>query len=99
MLDGHLPQESPGLNSGIPNFHRVTMHEIALEVCERYGVTLADLKGPRRLRLLSAARQEFMALAYELPHASLPVIGRFLDRDHTTILHGVRRHRKTLHKE
>lgn len=70
-----------------------TMNEIAVEVLARHpGVSMAEVKGPRRNRIVVAARME---IAYEIytqrGDASYPAIGRFLGgRDHTTILHSVR---------
>lgn len=54
-----------------------------------FGFTRAELLGPRGPAPLSRARQWVMA---ELRAAgwSLPRIGRFLGRDHTTVLHGLR---------
>lgn len=68
------------------------MTDIALEVAGQYRLTLDDLKGPRRRRREAWPRQELM---WRLSHEggrSLPQIGAYLNRDHTTVLHGVRRH-------
>jgi chromosomal replication initiation ATPase DnaA len=76
----------------------VTMAEIARRVACEHGLTVADLKGPRRTRNLAHPRQQAMSEMYgemtEHGHRwSLPQIGLFLGgRDHTTVLHGVRRH-------
>ncbi|NAZ37310.1 chromosomal replication initiator protein DnaA [Rubellimicrobium sp. CFH 75288] len=71
---------------------RVSVEEIQRRVAEHYGIRLADLVGPRRLRPLARPRQVAMYLAKTLTSRSLPDIGRrFGGRDHTTVLHGVRR--------
>jgi chromosomal replication initiation ATPase DnaA len=57
-------------------------------VCQYYGVSAAEICGPRRLARLAVPRQTFMFLAYVNTSASLPKIGNLLGRDHTTILHG-----------
>jgi chromosomal replication initiator protein len=55
-------------------------------------VRLSDLIGPKRLRTIARPRQIAMYLAKQLTPRSLPEIGRrFGGRDHTTIMHGVRR--------
>ena len=55
-------------------------------------VTLDDLTGPSRSRVLVNARQIAMYLCRELTDLSLPKIGQqFGGRDHTTVLHAVRK--------
>ncbi|MCC6303988.1 MAG: chromosomal replication initiator protein DnaA [Rhodobacteraceae bacterium] len=71
---------------------RITIEEIQKKVAEHYNVRFADLIGPRRVRTLARPRQVAMYLCKELTSRSLPEIGRrFGGRDHTTIMHGVRR--------
>jgi chromosomal replication initiator protein len=50
------------------------------------------MTGPKRLRTIARPRQVAMYLAKTLTMRSLPEIGRkFGGRDHTTIMHGVRK--------
>lgn len=71
---------------------RYYIQEIQLTVCEYFGITMMDLIGPRRMEKQSNARQVGYYLCKQLTGRSLPEIGRrFGNRDHTTILHGVRR--------
>jgi len=66
--------------------------DVAAVVCEVFGVTLNDLKSPRRTRKLFVPRHAFCALMKEFTSYSYPQIGATLgNRDHTTILHAVRR--------
>jgi chromosomal replication initiator protein len=59
---------------------------------EHYNVRLSDLIGPKRLRTIARPRQVAMYLSKQLTPRSLPEIGRrFGGRDHTTIMHGVRK--------
>ena len=61
-------------------------------VCQHFEVTVADLCSPRRPQALSFARQSAMFLLRERTELSLSEIGVLLGgRDHTTILHGVRK--------
>lgn len=79
---------------------RPTMRGIALRVCEKYRLSLEDLKGPSAARRFSIPRQEAMHEMYALELWSLLQIGRFLGgRDHTTVLHGVRVHERRLAAE
>ncbi|MFN4193108.1 MAG: chromosomal replication initiator protein DnaA [Tabrizicola sp.] len=71
---------------------KLTIEEIQRKVAEHYNVRLSDLIGPKRLRIIARPRQVAMYLAKQLTPRSLPEIGRrFGGRDHTTIMHGVRK--------
>lgn len=71
---------------------KVTIEEIQRKVSEHYNIRLSDLIGPRRVRTIARPRQVAMWLAKNLTARSLPEIGRrFGNRDHTTVMHGVRR--------
>lgn len=71
---------------------KVTVEEIQRRVAEHYNIRLSDLLGPKRLRQIARPRQIAMWLAKQLTTRSLPEIGRrFGGRDHTTVMHGVRR--------
>jgi chromosomal replication initiator protein len=53
---------------------------------------MSDIIGPKRLRSYARPRQVAMYLCKQLTSRSLPEIGRrFGGRDHTTVMHGVRR--------
>ena len=71
---------------------KVTVEEILRKVAEHYNVRLSDLVGPKRLRAIARPRQVAMFLSKSLTTRSLPDIGRrFGGRDHTTIMHGIRK--------
>jgi chromosomal replication initiator protein len=71
---------------------KLTIEEIQRKVAEHYNIRLADMIGPKRLRTIARPRQVAMYLAKQLTARSLPEIGRrFGGRDHTTIMHGVRK--------
>ena len=63
--------------------------DIAKEVAEKYGLTVADLKGQSRVRFIAWARQEAFYRCREAGHSS-PSIGRWFGRDHTTVIFGSR---------
>jgi DnaA-like protein len=60
-------------------------------VAKFYRVAIGDLISFRRTHELIRPRQVAMYLAKELTRHSLPTIGRVMERDHTTVLHGCRR--------
>ncbi|MCL4143331.1 UNVERIFIED_CONTAM: hypothetical protein GTU68_031081, partial [Idotea baltica] len=71
---------------------RVTIDEIQRTVADRFNIKLSDLLSPRRARSVARPRQIAMFLSKDLTDKSLPEIGRkFGNRDHTTIMHGVKR--------
>lgn len=71
---------------------RITVEDIQKAVCAHYNIRMPDLMGPRRARPLARPRQMAMYLAKQLTVQSLPDIGRrFGGRDHTTIIHGIRK--------
>jgi chromosomal replication initiator protein len=71
---------------------KVTIEEIQRKVAEHYNIRLSDMIGPKRLRTIARPRQIAMYLSKQLTPRSLPEIGRrFGGRDHTTIMHGVRK--------
>lgn len=71
---------------------KVTVEEIQRRVSEHYSIRLSDMIGPKRVRSIARPRQVAMYLAKQLTSRSLPEIGRrFGGRDHTTVMHGVRR--------
>ena len=58
------------------------------KVAKYYHVSVADLKGKKRVKTIVVPRQIAMYLARELTDASLPKIGNeFGGKDHTTVIH------------
>ncbi|PIE11037.1 MAG: chromosomal replication initiator protein DnaA [Rhodobacterales bacterium] len=71
---------------------KITIEEIQRKVSEHFNIRLADMIGPRRQRVFARPRQMAMYLSKTMTSRSLPEIGRrFGGRDHTTVLHGVKK--------
>ncbi len=71
---------------------KITVEEIQRKVSEHYNIRLSDMIGPKRLRSYARPRQVAMYLCKHMTSRSLPEIGRrFGGRDHTTVMHGVKR--------
>ncbi|WP_245425341.1 chromosomal replication initiator protein DnaA [Phyllobacterium brassicacearum] len=71
---------------------RIRIEEIQRIVARHYNVSKQDLLSNRRTRTIVKPRQIAMYLAKMLTPRSLPEIGRrFGGRDHTTVLHAVRK--------
>ncbi|MDG2405727.1 MAG: chromosomal replication initiator protein DnaA, partial [Paracoccaceae bacterium] len=71
---------------------KITVEEIQRKVSEHYNIRLSDMIGPKRVRTYARPRQVAMYLSKTMTSRSLPEIGRrFGGRDHTTVMHGVKR--------
>ena len=70
----------------------IKVEEIQQIVCKHFSVSKADLLSSCRARTLVRPRQIAMYIAKAVTGRSLPEIGRrFGNRDHTTVLHAVRK--------
>jgi chromosomal replication initiator protein len=71
---------------------RVTVEEIQRQVANHFQIRMGDMHSARRSRSVARPRQIAMFLAKQLTQHSLPDIGRrFGGRDHTTVLHAVKK--------
>ena len=71
---------------------RITVDEIQKTVADHFNLKQADLLSERRTRSVARPRQMAMYLCKQHTTRSYPDIGRrFGGRDHTTVLHGVRK--------
>ncbi|MEI4235008.1 chromosomal replication initiator protein DnaA [Roseovarius sp. D22-M7] len=71
---------------------KVSVEEIQRKVSDHYNIRLSEMIGPKRLRAFARPRQVAMYLCKQMTSRSLPEIGRrFGGRDHTTVMHGVKR--------
>ncbi len=74
------------------NRRPISIENIQKEVAEAFKVKVADMFSKRRQAHIVLPRQVAMYLAKELTQKSLPEIGdAFGGRDHTTVLHAVRK--------
>ena len=74
------------------NDQRLTIEEIQKRVAEYFNIKMSDMVSNRRMQNIARPRQVAMYMAKILTSKSLPEIGRkFGGRDHTTILHAVRK--------
>ena len=75
----------------------ITVGVIMAATATYFGLTLDDLCGSSRSRMLVTARQIAMYLCRELTDLSLPKIGQaFGGRDHTTVMHADRKIRSLM---
>ncbi|MEO5363367.1 MAG: chromosomal replication initiator protein DnaA [Magnetococcus sp. DMHC-8] len=75
-----------------PDRRQVTVEEVQKKVADYYQIRPVDLRSAKRARQFSHPRQIAMYLCKQLTRHSFPEIGRqFGDRDHTTVMHAVRK--------
>ena len=86
------------VEEGLEMKQRRLVGDIVLEVAQQHGFRVEEITGASRNAELVRVRHEAMWKArQERPDLSLPQLGRlFGGRDHTTILHGVRRHEERM---
>ncbi|SMC75633.1 chromosomal replication initiator protein DnaA [Polynucleobacter kasalickyi] len=71
---------------------QISVENIQKAVADFYGIKVADMYSKKRPANIAKPRQIAMYIAKELTQKSLPEIGElFGGRDHTTVLHAVRR--------
>jgi chromosomal replication initiator protein len=79
---------------------QISVENIQKTVADFYGIKTADMYSKRRPVAIARPRQIAMYLAKELTQKSLPEIGElFGGRDHTTVLHAVRKIASLRHKD
>ena len=75
----------------------LTIEEIQKAVAAHYGLKIADLKSPKRLKTLVLPRQVAMYLSRQMTSLSYPDIGeKFGGKDHSTIIHAIKKIEKNL---
>jgi chromosomal replication initiator protein len=70
---------------------RVRPGTVIAVTAEFFGVTIGELRGARGDKSLARARQIAVYLCRELTDLSLPRIGQEFGRDHTTVMHTIRK--------
>lgn len=71
---------------------QISLEQIIKFTAEHFHLSSGDLRGKKRTRDIAFARQVAMYLSRDLTDLSLPKIGgEFGGRDHTTVLHAVRK--------
>lgn len=71
---------------------KMQVSRIKRDIAHKHGVSVEDIDGPRRTAKIARARQEAMWLAYRSTRITLMPLGRLFNRDHTSVLWGIRQH-------
>lgn len=92
VLESHKP-----LVKSIIELTKPAWAQIAIEVCQKHGVSMVDIVSPRRDVPAVLARHETMYRLKTETTMSLQQIGKRLgDRDHTTVYHGIWKHKQRM---
>ena len=70
--------------------HNVGADDVIRTVAQFYHISPADIRGGQRNRLYVDARWVCAEALRRKGRLSFPAIGRLLNRDHTTVMHGCR---------
>ena len=93
-----MPALSPTMEEGtlakwlVKEGDVVKSGQIIAEIADEHGIRFVDLTGPRRFKALIGPRFTAYFELYQAGYSLKQIGGYFRDRDHTTILHGIRRH-------
>ncbi len=93
-MSGLLDRSKPGNVDGATSM----MERITSRVAMEYKVRPAEMRGPDRHKQFVEARWVAWAEMVDRGY-SYPQIGRFFGRDHSTVMHGVRRAREMKERE
>lgn len=91
MLESDYKKAWETYPTGAPTTKRPRLPHILSAVVLQTGIPASDIKSDRRTKDVAVARQIFCYLARHMTPNSFPQIGRFICRDHTTVMHAVRR--------
>lgn len=87
----YRPGMSPRVAILVKPSARVSIHDCLRAVSKEMDISLYDLVGPSRKRHLVRVRWLAMWLAKQLSDASVNAIGQHFERDHTSVMHALRR--------
>lgn len=78
-----------------------TRQKIIRTVCDKYDVTMDELRSDARNKNITTARHEcFYRFRHEIKRIGRPLtvqeIGKAFNKDHTTVMHGINRHAERL---
>ena len=79
------------LRDVLPLPKQLDSEQIQREVARYYKLAVDELRGERRIKHISHARQVAMYLVRTMTQASLPEIGKKFNKDHSTVLTSVRK--------
>lgn len=78
----------------VRHFQPRLMADVAEFIAKREGMTVAELRGDGRTRHFCEPRHEAFYICWKRLGKSFAEIGRYFNRDHSSVIGGVKRHMK-----
>lgn len=99
VLEAPEPEPEPA-QAPVPELPRSSDPRVNIlrDCANEYGCTVADMMGVSRKMKVTLARRKAMYLLWQRGTMSKAHIGRFLNKDHTTVIHALRSYEKDLAK-
>ena len=92
-----MPLDLPNISRAISDMFKAegnslpTPSLIITQVCKFYNIDDAVIRSAKKSKGVADARQVAMYLIRQLTNLSFPDIGKEFDRDHTTVMHAVKK--------
>ena len=81
----------PTYSNSLQNIQANSLMAWCLKVCTTYEVKLDEFKSKRRYKNLVQARTDFCHAVYKNTDYNFSAIGRFMNKDHSTVLHHLKK--------
>lgn len=72
------------------------MRQLVAKIAAEHGVTTAEIYGDRRFAGVTVARQKAVVAVAMASEWTCTKIGKFFNKDHSTIIHTLQKHRKEM---
>ena len=90
-IDIDLAQEALKDYLSTTTFTIITIPRITDIVCERYGIKADDVRSKKKPKEIAYPRQIAMYMCRKLTEEPLTGIGSYFGRDHTTVIHAIKK--------
>jgi len=87
-----IAQEAQAQSIAVPFVEKDPRREILRDCANEYGCSVADLMGHSRRSEIVHARRKAMYLIYNRGKMSKAGVGRFMNKDHTTVMHALKKY-------
>jgi chromosomal replication initiation ATPase DnaA len=87
-----IVQEAQAQSIPVAFAERDPRREILRDCANEYGCSVADLMGHSRRSEIVHARRKAMYLIYSRGKMSKAGVGRFMNKDHTTVMHALKKY-------
>lgn len=90
-IDDHLVSKLFGASRHGGQYHGLSIEDISKTVAKYFGISLDDIRGPRRVLDFAKARHIAIFLAYDMLELSYSRIGEYFSgRKHSSVIHSIK---------